>query len=481
MKILLVKPPLNRRLIAPSRGEPLELEYLAAAVKEHDVEILDMRIDPHLVQKLETFKPHFVGLTGYTCDANSAKAVMKEVKKFDGKIITGVGGHHATFLPSDFALPFVDVVFLGMADLTFKEYIRVQEEGEDARSINNLALRSEGGLFFTKPTLFTIDLDELPFPARHLTLHYQKKYRDQYRNRTVMVLTSRGCPFRCNFCACWKLLGGKYLVRSPESVVAELKALSEETDLIFFADDNTLHNVNHARRLCRLIEESGIRRKFSMFARADTIVRHPDLIESLRNIGLIYLTVGIESFRDEDLDAMRKKTTVAMNNEAIRILHKVGIANGAHFIVDPNFKREDFRLLLQYVKDHNLFQPVFTVLTPYPGTDLYLENQERILIKDFDYYDVMHSIFPTRLSRKVFYRELERLYLRSYGFRRYVRSRLRELWGKLIDSKRRKFVPPDRLPFLITLFLQFATLPLRWKYRRLYKSEPIGVKPAGYA
>ncbi|MDH4270713.1 MAG: cobalamin-dependent protein, partial [Candidatus Aminicenantes bacterium] len=114
MKILLVKPPLNRNIISPSGGEPLELEYLAASVKEHDVEILDMRVDRRLHRALETFRPQVVGLTGYTCDANSAKAVMREVKKFDPKVVTAVGGHHATFLPSDFALSFVDFVFLGM-------------------------------------------------------------------------------------------------------------------------------------------------------------------------------------------------------------------------------------------------------------------------------------------------------------------------------------------------------------------------------
>jgi len=210
-----------------------------------------------------------------------------------------------------------------------------------------------------------------------------------------------------------------------------------------------------------------------MFARADTIVKHPDLMEGLRNIGLVYVTTGIESIRDEELDAMNKKTTVAINDEAIRTLQRLGIANGAHFIVNPNFTRQDFRQLLRYVKDRDFFQPVFTVLTPYPGTDLYEENQDKILIKDFDYYDVMHSIFPTRLSRKVFYRELERLYIGSYALRRYLWSLGKELWGKLTNSKLRKIVPPDRLPFLTMVLLQPMTLPLRWKYRRLYKSEPI--------
>jgi radical SAM superfamily enzyme YgiQ (UPF0313 family) len=473
MKILLVKPPLNRNIIAPSGGEPLELEYLAASVHEHDADILDMRVDHRLHKKLDAFRPQVVGVTGYTCDANSAKAVMREVKKFDRRIVTAVGGHHATFLPSDFDLPFVDFVFLGMGDLTFKEFIRVLDEGGDPRSVNNIVIRTENGLSFTESAPIDLDLDALPFPARDLTRHYRKKYRDQWRSRVSMVLTSRGCPFRCNFCACWKLLNGKYFVRSPESVVEELMILPEDTDLVYFADDNTLHNVRQSWRLCRLIQSKRLRLKFSMFARADTIVRQPELIECLRDIGLDSLTVGIESIRDEDLNGMKKKTTVAMNNEAIRILQRLGVANAAHFIVEPTFGREEFSALLKYVRDADLFQPVFTVLTPYPGTDLYTENREKILIHDFDYFDVVHSVFPTRLDRKEFYREIERLYIKSYCFRRYLLSVLRDMGSSLMNSKHRKPYKPDRLPFLTMLLLLAFSYPLRYKFRRIYKSEPL--------
>jgi len=473
MRILLIKPPPNRKLVAPSGGEPLELEYLAAGVEEHEVEILDMRFDRGLARKLEKMRPRFVGLTGYTCDANSAKEVMREVKKFDRRIVTGVGGHHATFLPSDFALPFVDVVFLGMADLNFPEYIKVLEQGGDAAAVGNLALNRSDGPYFTASQPFAVDLDRLPWPARDLTRHYRKGYRDQMGSRNAMVLTSRGCPYRCNFCACWKLLGGKYLIRSPESVVEELAALPEDIDQVFFADDNTLHNVPHAWRLARLIRESGLHLKFSMFARADTVVKHPDLITYLKECGLTSLTVGVESVRDEALAAMNKRTTAAVNSRAIEILHEQEISIGAHFIVNPEFTREDFERLFRYVDEHDLFRPVYTVLTPYPGTDIYLENQEKILIRDFDLYDVVHAVFPTRLSRRQFYRELERLYLRSYSFRRHFRSLLAGWLPKLRKSNGRSAGHPDRLPLGKLVLLHLFLLPLLFKFRRIHKHEPI--------
>jgi radical SAM superfamily enzyme YgiQ (UPF0313 family) len=129
MKILLIKPPFNPHLFSPAVGEPLELEYLASAVKEHEVEILDMRLDKNLNKRLEKYRPDFVGVTAYTCDLNSALDVLKEVKKFNPHISTAIGGHHATFMPYDCVAPFVDAVFLGMSDYSFKDYIESIEGG----------------------------------------------------------------------------------------------------------------------------------------------------------------------------------------------------------------------------------------------------------------------------------------------------------------------------------------------------------------
>jgi radical SAM superfamily enzyme YgiQ (UPF0313 family) len=162
-----------------------------------------------------------------------------------------------------------------------------------------------------------------------------------------------------------------------------------------------------------------------------------------------------------------------MNARAIEILHEQRISIGAHFIVNPEFTRNDFERLFQYVDEHDLFRPVYTVLTPYPGTDIYLENQEKILIRDFDFYDVVHAIFPTRLGRREFYRELERLYLRTYSLRRYSRSLLRGLLLKLRNPRESNASRPDRLPFLKLALLHLFLLPLLFRFRGIYKHEPI--------
>ena len=472
MKILLIKPALNPIFFAPMWGDPLELEYLAAAVPDHSVEILDMRIDHNLQAKLEKFRPRLVGVTANTCDVPVAQEVIREVKKFDSSIVAAVGGNHATFLPVDFVEPSVDAVFLGIADITFRDFVSRLEEGKDTSEVHNLALVRNGRLEFTEPKSFEVDLDRIPFPARHLVAKYRGKYRDLTRNRTAQVMSSRGCPFRCTFCSCWKIMDGKYFTRSPESVVEELASLGEDIDSVQFADDNTLHNVERAMRLARLIKERKIRKKLSMYARADTIARHPDLIEALKEAGLAYLTVGVESFREGELSKLNKRSSVEMNNEAIRILRRLGIGDAAHFIVNPDFAEDDFQALFRYVCASDLFQPTYTVLTPLPGTDLYQTLYDRLVIRDYAYFDLGHAVLPTRLSRKGFYEQLVHLYSRTYSFGRYFRS----LFGDLLFRLKKNGKPPerlDRLSFLKLCILHLVAYPLALRMRRIYKSEPL--------
>ena len=473
MRILLIKPPLNKNLLVPNHDEPLELEYVAAAAAGHDVEILDMRIEKDLWRELDRFQPDLVGVTAFTCDVRAASSVLQEVRKFDPKIMTAVGGHHATILPGDFARPFVDVIFQGMADQSFKQFVGLMAGGGDIEETPNIALVGEKGLRFTGRRPFAGDLDRLPLPARQLTRRYRRHYRDSVGNRTGLIVSSRGCPYRCTFCACWKIMDGKYLTRSVEAVVDEFAALAADVDLVCFADDNTLQDTGRAWRLVQAFRERGIRKRFMMYARTDLIAGHPDLLVALKEIGLEYLLVGIESFRDEDLKKLNKKVAAETNIKALRILRELGISVSPHLIVDPDFSRDDFRQLYDYVLKMDLFRPVYTVLTPLPGTDLYEQNHERLAIRDYDFFDFTHSVLPTKLSRRDFYRQYASLYNKSYSFRRYFRWRWRSL-SEFWRTKKR-FAPPaaDRIPFFILAFLRLYALPLYLKVRHRYRIEPL--------
>jgi len=233
-----------------------------------------MRLERNLDRALSRFRPSLVGITAYTCDYNSTLSVLREVKKFDANIHTAVGGIMPRCFrglrPAACRCPLHRAVGRLLQGVCRLEGRRPERRRRPEYRPGQRRDSPDDG-----PGPVSKDLDLLPFPDRSLTRQYRKRYRDNMNNKTGLIMTSRGCPFRCSFCANWKIMGGKYLARSAESVVEEIAAMPEEVELICFADDNTLLNIRRAWRLVELVRERGIRKKFMMYARADTIVEIP--------------------------------------------------------------------------------------------------------------------------------------------------------------------------------------------------------------
>lgn len=196
--------------------------------------------------------------------------------------------------------------------------------------------------------------------------------------------------------------------RDPEKVVEELAGIEEE--YVFFADDESLLDVARMTRLAGLIREAGIRKRYFCYGRSDTITRNPELLRIWRDVGLERVFVGLEFFRDEDLDYIRKNATTADNETAIRILQGLGIEVYASFMVRQEFTREDFAALKAYCRRLGLNFASFAVLTPLPGTDLYTEVENRLITRDCDLFDFLHTQLPTTLPLKEFFKECDGLY-----------------------------------------------------------------------
>jgi hopanoid C-3 methylase len=417
MKILLVQPPLNKKLAGGGTlylNEPLALETVAAGVEnEHEVRILDMRLSPVLDEALENFKPDIFGITAYTPDVYIVKALLQKAKLAVPGIKTIVGGHHASLFPEDFNTEFCDFIVLGEGQAALKELVEAFAfQGTDLGGISGLAFRNGGKLVFTSERKIT-DLDKIKIPARGLTKEYRNRYFRGAWRPVASLMTSRGCPYKCNFCSVWKRENGSYLVCSAERVVEELLSIEEE--YISIADDNFLQDVKRAREIHRLIVEKNIKKKYKLIGRTDTIVKNPDLVEKWKQIGTEQIFLGLESFRDDDINKFNKTTTIKINNEAIRILHDNGVGVVGQFIISPDFLKEDFEALGDYVLKMRLSQPIFSVLTPLPGTDLHDQRKGEILTDNYEFYDLVHCVVPTRLPRKLFYQYYADLFLKCYS------------------------------------------------------------------
>jgi len=406
MKILLIEPaksPLSIGGEDLSLFESLALEYVAAGVAHsHDVKILDMRLDKDLQGTLEDFKPDIVGITSYTVHVNGVREMARKIKKWNPQVLLVVGGHHATVAPEDFVSPFIDLIVMGEGVFAFQKIVERIQKDEDFRSIPGVAYSRNEKLVVAVPPE-DVELDAMPFPDRTLTAKYRKHYSSEWMKPLASLRTSKGCPHKCSFCAMWKVSKGRYFTRSPENILKELASIDEK--YVFFADDESLIDTERMAELARLIKESGIKKRYYLYGRSDTIARNPGLLADWKEIGLEKVFIGLEFFKAEDLKFIRKSSTLDDNREAIRILHDLGIEEHASLIVRPEFTREDFRAFRQYCRDLGVRYAGCAVLTPLPGTDLYEDVKDRLLTHNYDYFDLIHTVLPTTLPLKEFYKE----------------------------------------------------------------------------
>ncbi len=408
MNVLLIYPPKPGIAIGAEEFaiyEPLALEYLAAGIKnDHDVKILDMRIDRELEKILEIFKPDVVGITSYTIHVNQVKKISREIKEWNPDVLTVVGGHHPTVSPGDFKTPYIDLIVVGEGVAAFQEIIRAFEK---EKKNNNLpTLTGNYAKIYEAP--FNQDIDSLPFPARELTGKYRQYYSSEWLHPLISIRTSKGCPFKCKFCASWKIAKRKYMKRKIENIIREIAEIEEK--YISFADDESMCDVKRMEKLAEAVKKEGIKKNYYIYSRSDTIVRNPKLFEKWRDIGMARLGIGLEFPNDRDLKYMEKKVTVKENEEAVRILHNLDVEIAAFFILNPELSREDFKLYAEYCIKLDLDLILFFSLTPLPGSDFYQEVKDKLITHNYDLFDLTHVTLPTKLPLEKFYEEYLKLY-----------------------------------------------------------------------
>jgi radical SAM superfamily enzyme YgiQ (UPF0313 family) len=420
LRVLLIQPPSSWAFADKVfMHEPLALEYLGAGAKldGHTVRIHDSRLNPDIDSVQLEFKPQVIGLTGYTSQVPIIRQYADRVKNLDPSVTVIIGGHHATVCPQDFNRPSIDMLVIGEGVLALREilgYLSGNNKVDGLERIQGLAIPG-APMRYTTPRPYT-PLDELPLPDRILTRGYREHYFSEWLKPLASIRTSLGCTSKCSFCALWKITGGKYLRRRPENVVEELASIEENK--VFFCDDESMCDLRRMDRLADLIQEAGIRKKYFLYARGDTIVRNPVLFAKWRDIGLHLVFCGMESFSQDRLRRLDKGLSIEQQEKAVNVLNDLGIIMYASFMVDPDFTREDFRALRSYIRRLKIKYASFSILTPLPGTRLSEERREEILSYQPELYDFLHSVLPTRLPLKEFYAEFSSMYRDAIPLRR---------------------------------------------------------------
>jgi radical SAM superfamily enzyme YgiQ (UPF0313 family) len=398
---------------------PLSLLYLGTVLLEKDfqVKIVDFNAFSYREQAEEELvtllrnSPPVVGISAMTPTFPGALEIAKKVKEYSPSTVVIMGGHHVTFLPID-ALrnSYVDYVIRGEGEYILPDLI--------SHVIHNKPIQAEiPGISFVKdkailhtPGMGLIhDLDALPYPDRSLL------DLSRYKNPSS-VISTRGCPARCIFCAAGAFPRHKYRLRSPENVVGEFIYLKENYNFgTISLVDNTFTGLRErSMKICDLI----IKHKLNITWICETRVTAVDknLVEKMARAGCVAIQFGVESGDERVLKGIRKGIKLEWVEKAIDLCLQVGIKPGCSFMIGLPFDTlETVNKTIKFArklreKGTEIF---FGITTPYPGTELFnRRNEYGIKIVDWDYskWDTVHAVIETKHFSQ---REIEELFIEA--------------------------------------------------------------------
>lgn len=318
---------------------------------------------------LKEFDPDYVGISMHTAKYGSALEIAGIVKNHNSNIPVFVGGVHPTIQPAEtLKESCFDIAVVGEGDRIAVELIKALESNADLSSVKGIYYKKNCAILQNPPQQLIEDIDNIPFPD--FTLYHKfDKYPPGYLNR---VLTSRGCPFECIYCASNKLWGRKVRFRAPEKVFEEIIYRHKKFGVKFFKfnDDTFTLNLQRFEKLCALIITSKLKIKWMCDTRADKL--NEKILKMMKKAGCRQVNIGVESGSEKILKFMKKGESLETIKKAFILTKKFKITTVAYFMMGfPHETKED---ILESIKVMRQIKPdtvCWSLLTPYPGTMFY--------------------------------------------------------------------------------------------------------------
>ena len=377
---------------------------VALTPSEHEVRVFDENIEDIDYE----WGAALVGISVRTMFANRAYSISEKFRSRGVKTV--LGGIHPSMC-TDESLKYCDTVVIGEAEEIWHTLLK------DAR---------DGKLKKTYKAEKATDLTAAPAPTRSILS------RDKYL--ADIVQTTKGCPFHCEFCSVHAFDGQKIRNKKIDQVLKEIR----ETDgtignikkkAIFFADDNIIANKKYARELFLALKPLNI--KWSCQASIN-IAKEDELLRLMKESGCGTMLIGLESISESNLSYMDKKVNLTHDYiNAIKKIQSYGIMVHGSFILGYDFDSSvSFDELIDFIEGNNLLMPLINILTPFPGTRLFkrLEDEGRILSRDWSKYDTKHVVFsPVLMTPDELSEGYKRVIRQVYSFDS-IYKRLKYYW-----------------------------------------------------
>ena len=394
MRVLLIYPLVSKK---PSFSHyhfcnmpPLGLAYLAAYLRHvgHEVMIVDRNVemyhsgyDADLLEEsmrgyLQDFSPQWVGVSVLTPQVFDARHVLKLCKEMKPETKTVLGGQHASFAYHDLlsSIYQLDSVVIGEGEATLADMV----SGKLSEEVLGIAYRKiNGNIRVNKPRSLIEDLDKLPYPARDLldmNFYTAPYFSKSTWSRATTIMTSRGCPYSCNYCAGSLSSGRRFRTASPEYVIGEIDTILTlaNIDYLHFADDSLGINRERDEKLFELMIATGLNKRIKWVAQLHPAVVQPSLVRLMKEAGCVLVELGFESASTRMLRIMGKNGNVELYEKAAQIIKSERLGFKANIIV--GYWQETLSDLSETIQFIGRIEPSrihVSVFQPYPGTRVY--------------------------------------------------------------------------------------------------------------
>jgi hopanoid C-3 methylase HpnR len=385
------------------RLEPLGLELVAAAARAagHDVRLVDLQVESHrdYFRMMWAWRPDAVCFSGnYLANVPEIVDLAKATKAAFPECFIFVGGHSVSFIAE---------ALLTHADGAIDCVLKGEGEASVTQLLDRLADRAVlavpgavTGQGEGPPPCFAKDLDARP--ARDL-LRHRRKYFIGVLDPAASIEFARGCPWDCTFCSAWTFYGRSYRTKNPEAAAEELASIAEPG--IFIVDDVAFVHQEHGMAIAEAVARRGIRKRYYLETRCDVLLRNKEVFRRWRTLGLEYMFLGLEALDEDGLKVFRKRSQPDVNREALEFARSLGIMVAINLIADPGWDRARFETVRRWCLDVPEIVNI-SVMTPYPGTEIWNSETRRLTSRDYRLFDIQHAVLPTTLPLEDFYAEL---------------------------------------------------------------------------
>jgi anaerobic magnesium-protoporphyrin IX monomethyl ester cyclase len=315
-----------------------------------------------------------------------------------------------------------------------------------------LAFKSKGKVIINKPRAPIENLNEIPFPARHLLPLQKYKVNTTGLSQNLpitTVITSRGCPNYCIFCDSHTIFGRRFRFRSAENIIAEIEDVIGKYGItqFDFVDDTFTMDKTRVMQFCNMIESKGIKIKWICNARVNTV--DFDILKRIKACGCVRVDFGVESGDQQVINNVRKGITLEQVRNAMKMSKAVGLKTMGFFMVgNPLDSKETINKTLKFIKEVDIDYPTFSLSTPYPGTELFQMAKQKGFIRHEnweEYTTTRRDVknLPVMRTDKLDYKDMIDLYV--YAIKNLARIRFRKGPFKFILTELKKIQSPGDL------------------------------------